>query len=376
MELREKIDKAIEDGATHFYSVQGMWGGTIHVLRKSGDSNFEWEWRSVEVYAKSYDQDRYPWQPLEKELAIKINEEYGGITPIEVGLERLDKRENKGEPKSKPLFEFDLPEIVFEGRKLIAEIILKNTTEYALKPTRDFIESVATYGVLQPILIEQKGEDYIIRVGKRRFLAALEAGLVDIPCVIKKFPQGYGAAAQIISNTHRKSNPLDDFTALQELEHILEERGEIKTDKEIAHILGIKIAQVRKMRRIQVLPDPIIDGVYNEKITINNAHQLTRMSDKSVNKMVKKLEEGERVTGKDIDNEKRVVRDKVKAETFESFEMSDLNPGIPTEDVIEEIIDRRFGYLDETDRHELTGVVYELISNPEKAISKYLGEEK
>ena len=79
-------------------------------------------------------------------------------------------------------------------------------------------ESVKQYGVLQPLLVKKDGENYRIIAGERRFRAAKEAGLKEIPVVIRDYTNQQAAEISIIENVQRADlNPMEEAMAYQML---------------------------------------------------------------------------------------------------------------------------------------------------------------
>ena len=50
-------------------------------------------------------------------------------------------------------------------------------------------ESILESGLLQPIIVQQNGEKYIIIAGERRYRASKQAGLQAMPCIIKNLTE-------------------------------------------------------------------------------------------------------------------------------------------------------------------------------------------
>ena len=57
----------------------------------------------------------------------------------------------------------------------------KNFDDDALE---ELSKSIKTYGVVQPIIVKQNGDRYVIIAGERRWRASRLAGLKTIPCVV------------------------------------------------------------------------------------------------------------------------------------------------------------------------------------------------
>ena len=79
-------------------------------------------------------------------------------------------------------------------------------------------ESVKQYGVLQPLLVKKEGEKYRIIAGERRYRAAKEAGLKEIPVVVRDYTSQQAAEVSIIENVQRADlNPMEEAMAYQML---------------------------------------------------------------------------------------------------------------------------------------------------------------
>ncbi len=79
-------------------------------------------------------------------------------------------------------------------------------------------ESVKQYGVLQPLLVKKEGEKYRIIAGERRYRAAKEAGLKEIPVVVRDYTNQQAAEVSIIENVQRADlNPMEEAMAYQML---------------------------------------------------------------------------------------------------------------------------------------------------------------
>lgn len=83
---------------------------------------------------------------------------------------------------------------------------------------RELTDSVRQYGVLQPILVQKEGEQYKLIAGERRYRAAKEAGLKEIPVIVRTYTTRQAAEIAIIENVQRADlNPLEEAMAYQTL---------------------------------------------------------------------------------------------------------------------------------------------------------------
>lgn len=119
---------------------------------------------------------------------------------------------------------------------------------------QELAESIATQGVVQPIVVRQKsnagGERrYEIVAGERRWRATQKAGLPNIPAVIKKFDDKTAAAVSLVENIQRENlNPLEESSALKRLIDEFE-----MTHQQVADTVARSRASVSNLLRLQDL---------------------------------------------------------------------------------------------------------------------------
>lgn len=85
-----------------------------------------------------------------------------------------------------------------------------------LQELADSIKS--TNGLLQPIVVRPKAENYEIVAGERRWRAAQLAGLEDVSCLVCQYTDEQALQAAIVENTSRSDlNPIEEAQAYQRL---------------------------------------------------------------------------------------------------------------------------------------------------------------
>lgn len=71
-------------------------------------------------------------------------------------------------------------------------------------------DSIKEYGVIQPIIVNKKGDGYIIVAGERRWRAAKKAGLKTIPVIIREYDERAAAEIALVENLQREDlNPIE-----------------------------------------------------------------------------------------------------------------------------------------------------------------------
>ena len=91
----------------------------------------------------------------------------------------------------------------------------KNFEEDALLELAD---SIAQYGVIQPLIVQQKKDYYEIIAGERRWRAAKMAGLKEVPVIVKDYTDQEVVEIALIENIQRENlNPIEEALAYKRL---------------------------------------------------------------------------------------------------------------------------------------------------------------
>ncbi len=82
----------------------------------------------------------------------------------------------------------------------------------------ELADSIKQYGVLQPLIVQKKGEYYEIIAGERRWRAAKLARLKEVPVIIKDYTPQEIMEISLIENIQREDlNPIEEASAYQRL---------------------------------------------------------------------------------------------------------------------------------------------------------------
>lgn len=117
----------------------------------------------------------------------------------------------------------------------------------------ELVASVREKGILEPILVRRKESRFQIVAGERRYRAAIEAGLPEIPCVIKELTDPEVMEIALIENLQRK-----DLTAFEEadgLKVLAEAHG--YTHEMMAEKLGKSRSTVTETLTLSAMPDRV-----------------------------------------------------------------------------------------------------------------------
>lgn len=86
------------------------------------------------------------------------------------------------------------------------------------KDVEDLTASVRAHGVLVPLIVREEGKGFVIVAGHRRFAAALEAGLNEVPCVVLESDKAQDLELALVENEQRlELDPLATAAAVADL---------------------------------------------------------------------------------------------------------------------------------------------------------------
>ena len=143
----------------------------------------------------------------------------------------------------------------------------KNFDEDALS---ELAESIKTFGVVQPIIVQENNGRFLIIAGERRWRAARLAGLKTIPCIVKNYTRKEISEIAIIENLQREDlNPIESARAIKNL---IEEFN--LTQDEIADRIGKSRPAVSNTIRLLSLPDSIVNLIETGKLSAGHARTL------------------------------------------------------------------------------------------------------
>ncbi len=143
------------------------------------------------------------------------------------------------------------------------------------KALSELADSIAKYGVLQPLLVRPLTDGgYQLIAGERRWRASRLAGLTEVPVVIREMTDEEASALSLIENLQREDlNPIEEALGLNSL---MKDFG--LTQEETAERVGKSRPAVANALRLLNLPDSILDLVRNGKVSSGHARALLSLS--------------------------------------------------------------------------------------------------
>lgn len=136
-------------------------------------------------------------------------------------------------------------------------------------------ESIKQYGILQPLLVQDKKDYYEIIAGERRWRAAKLAGLKEIPVIIKELTEREIVEISLIENIQRENlNPIEEALAYKRLIN----EFHLKQD-ELAERISKSRTSVTNAMRLLKLDERVQQMVIDDLITTGHARALLGITD-------------------------------------------------------------------------------------------------
>ena len=147
----------------------------------------------------------------------------------------------------------------------------------------DLADSIATHGILQPITVRRLQSGYYqIISGERRWRAARQAGLGEVPVLIIEADDRKVMELSLIENLQR-----EDLNAMEEsagFRRLMEEFG--LTQEECAERVGKSRSAVANALRLLNLPEPIQAMVEDGRLSAGHARALVSVADPALQQTI------------------------------------------------------------------------------------------
>ena len=178
--------------------------------------------------------------------------------------------------------------------------------KFSEESINELATSIKNYGVLQPIIVENKGKFYQIIAGERRWRAAKVAGLTEIPCLVRNESEQTAKEISLIENIQRENlNPIEKALGYKEL---IDNYNLKQAD--LADKLGISRTYVTNTLRILNLDPRVIELALEGKLTEGHCKTLVSIEDPELQyKLALKIIE----SGGTVKDLERTLKNKKKA---------------------------------------------------------------
>ena len=135
---------------------------------------------------------------------------------------------------------------------------------------QELADSIAVHGVIMPIVVNKKGDRFMIIAGERRWRASKLAGLSKVPAIVKDYSERQVKEISLIENLQREDlNPIEAANAMKQL---MEEYD--ITQEDLAERIGKSRSAIANTLRLLTLEPAVIDLVSTGQLSQGHARAL------------------------------------------------------------------------------------------------------
>lgn len=203
----------------------------------------------------------------------------------------------------------------------------KNFDEDALQELAD---SIKQFGLLQPILVQDRKTHYEIIAGERRWRAAKLAGLKEVPVIIRDYTEQEIVEISLIENIQREDlNPIEEAQAYKKL---LTEFN-LKQDEVAERVSKSRTAVTNSMRLLK-LCDEVQQMIIDDMISTGHARALISIEDPEQQYTIAQRVFDEKLSVRDVE---KLVKDLNKPQKPKKEVVEDKSLDIIYQDVEEKL---------------------------------------
>jgi ParB family chromosome partitioning protein len=186
--------------------------------------------------------------------------------------------------------------------------------------------SIASVGVVQPVIVRRVDDGYELIAGERRWRAAQQAGFTVVPAIVRAASDVESLELALVENVVRQQlNPVDEAFALKVL---LEDLG--VTQEKLAARVGKSRSAIANKIRLLDLPAPIQESLASGAVSEGHARALLsldgrgeqirmarRITEKGMS--VRQVEEEVRRRGEQKPSGKQALRSSIPGEVLDEI---------------------------------------------------------
>ena len=189
----------------------------------------------------------------------------------------------------------------------------------------ELAESIKHYGLISPILVQDKKDHYEIIAGERRWRAAKIAGLKEVPVIIREYTEREIAEIALIENVQREDlNPIEEAMGYKRLI----EEFDLKQE-EVAECVSKSRSAITNSLRLLKLSEEVQKYLVDGELSMGHARALLAVEDSEKQTFLAKKIINEKISVRDVEklvkNLDKPVKEKPAPDTqlqaiYESYE--------------------------------------------------------
>ena len=161
-----------------------------------------------------------------------------------------------------------------KSNKVLISSIIRNKNQprknFDKENLEELTNSIRERGIIQPIIVRKQSDKYEIIAGERRWQAAQNAGLHEVPIVEVEADDLKSLEFAIVENVQR-----DDLNPIEEANGYKRLINEFQYDQDkVAKFIGKSRAHITNCLRLLSLPNEVLKFVENKKLSQGHAKVL------------------------------------------------------------------------------------------------------
>jgi ParB family transcriptional regulator, chromosome partitioning protein len=158
---------------------------------------------------------------------------------------------------------------------------LQPRKDFSAESLRELAESIKEQGIVQPLIVRQRGDFLELIAGERRWRAAQLIGLADVPVIVRQADDRSVLEMALIENLQRENlNPFEEAQGYAQLV------GQFQlTQEEVATRVGKSRAVVANALRILKLPAPVLSYLRDGRLSVGHAKVILGLTDEHQQKL-------------------------------------------------------------------------------------------
>ena len=189
---------------------------------------------------------------------------------------------------------------------------------FAEDELEELADSIKKIGIFQPILVQDKGDHYMIVAGERRWRAALKAGLKEVPVIIKNYTEEEIVIISLLENIQRVDlNPIEEAQTYKKLI----DTYKYKQDEVAEKVSKSRTAVTNSMRLLK-LADEVQQLLIENLISSGHARALLAVDDKATQYELAQRVMDEKLSVREIE---KIIKDLNKPKKEEAKKQKKLN---------------------------------------------------
>lgn len=212
---------------------------------------------------------RHPRRMAKPALGRGLGALLGGVSPLARPAVPV------AEPAAPTTTTATAPPAVPDMRERVERVPIARVRPCPLQPRKDFSEealreladSIREQGIVQPLIVRERGEHYELIAGERRWRAAQLLGLAEVPVIVREADDRAVLEMALIENLQRENlNPIEEAQGYAQLIEQFE-----LTQEQAAAKVGKNRASVANALRLLKLAPPVQDYLRQGLISVGHA---------------------------------------------------------------------------------------------------------